>query len=643
MRSEDLIILPRPQKRENRAGSFSLRAGQSILLPCPDKEGLFGTAGRLQAILEKHLNLKLPLLIREQPDIGTAVIFSRCPRYQKEEYSLDISESRIDIGYGEPAGAFHAVSTLKQLIRQCGKALPCLRISDWPDFPVRGLMLDISRDKIPRMETLYRMVDLIADIKLNHFELYIQGFSFAYPSFPQVWADGTPITGEEMVRLSRYCRERFIDFVPNQNSFGHMGAWLARDEFNHLADCPHGFMAPWGRFDKPLGLNPLDDASLEFLKTTYADLLPCFDSVFFNVGCDETFDLGQGKSRDACEKLGKGQVYLNFLKKIYRLLKNRGKTMMFWGDIILKFPELIPELPQDVIVLQWGYDADQPLESDCEQFEKAKIPFYICPSTNVCNTIAGRTSVMRSNLLNAAVRGKRHGAIGYLNTDWGDHGHWQPLPVSYASYCLGAALSWSVEQNRNIDVTTYLDTFLFEDHRSHMGQFMLNAGNCSLPEQTGKYNGTGIFWQLYYAQLDGSGNPMPSLKLNLSRDYFAQIKQRTVRLMDDLGGVEMQCDDAEQIEAEMRLSLRLILHGANLGLLKTAARMGKNRKRRKLEELRDDLTVILRDYRENWLRRNRSGGLEDSVGRLEDLKQQYEKAILDIQRDSAPKGGESAG
>lgn len=642
MRRHELMILPRPQRLENRTGSFAFRTGQSIVLPCPDKEELFGTAVRLQTTLAKYLNLKLPLLIQEQPDTGTAVLFSRCPHYQKEEYSLEIGDSRIEIGYGDPAGAFHAVSTLRQLIRQCGKTLPCLWISDWPDFPVRGLMLDISRDKIPRMETLYRIVDLIADVKLNHFELYIQGFSFAYPSFPQVWADGTPITGEEMVRLSRYCRERFIDFVPNQNSFGHMGPWLARSEFRHLAECPDGFMAPWGWLNHGLCLNPLDDNSLEFLKTTYADLLPCFDSAFFNIGGDETHDLGLGKNKDVCEKLGKGRVYLDFLKKIHGLLKERGKKMMFWGDIILKFPELIPELPRDCTVLQWGYEADQPLESDCEKFEKAGIPYYICPSTNVCSTIVGRTSVMKSNLLNAAVRGKEHGAIGYLNTDWGDYGHWQPLPVSYAPYCLGAALSWSVEQNRDIDVAAYLDTFIFEDRCSRMGRFMLDAGDY-LPEQPDHDIGTGIFRLLYFFQLDGTGNPISSLKQNLKRDYFAQIKQRTVRLMDDLDGVEMQCDDAELIEAEMRLSLRLILHGANLGLLKTTARMGKDRKRCKLEELRDDLTVILRDYRENWLRRNRSGGLDDSVRRLEDLKRQYEKAIQDIQRDDTPKGGGSAG
>lgn len=113
-------------------------------------------------------------------------------------------------------------------------------------------MIDISRNKIPQLETLYRIIDLISDLKFNQLQLYIEGSPFAYESFPQVWELETPLTGEEILLIDAYCRERYIELVPNQNSFGHMEHWLSRPEFNHLAEIPGGFMLPDHMYDHDL-------------------------------------------------------------------------------------------------------------------------------------------------------------------------------------------------------------------------------------------------------------------------------------------------------------------------------------------------------------------------------------------------------
>src|SRR5690606_11763612 len=115
---------------------------------------------------------------------------------------------------------FYGAVTLIQLLEQAGASLPCLRISDRPDFVDRGVMLDVSRDKVPTMETLYRLVDRLASWKINQLQLYTE-HTFAYRHHPEVWAKASPLTGEEILRLDAYCRERFIELVPNQNSFGH--------------------------------------------------------------------------------------------------------------------------------------------------------------------------------------------------------------------------------------------------------------------------------------------------------------------------------------------------------------------------------------------------------------------------------------
>ncbi len=203
-------------------------------------------------------------------------------------------------------------------------------------------------------------------------------------------------------------------------------------------------MAPWGEMTGPFSLCPIDPRSLELVCDLYDELLPHFSSRTVNVGCDEAVDLGQGRSKDICEKFGIGQVYLDYLLKIHREVNRRGFRMQYWGDIIIHYPDLIPLLPEDATALEWGYEADHPFGLHAQKFAQAGIPFYLCPGTSAWNSIAGRTTNALANLKSAAENGLAYGAVGYLNTDWGDNGHWQPLPVSYLGMAMGAAYQLGV-------------------------------------------------------------------------------------------------------------------------------------------------------------------------------------------------------
>jgi hypothetical protein len=116
--------------------------------------------------------------------------------------------------------------------------------------------------------------------------------------------------------------------------------------------------------------------------------------------------------------------------------------MMFWGDIILHHPQLIRELPRDLVALNWGYEAGHPFARETAIFKRVGIPFYVCPGTSTWMTLVGRHDNAFANLREAAVAGHKHGAEGYLVTDWGDGGHPQPLAVSYLPYIFGAAVAW---------------------------------------------------------------------------------------------------------------------------------------------------------------------------------------------------------
>lgn len=393
-----------------------------------------------------------------------------------EGYALAITRQGIRIEFRENGGLRAAAATLGQLLREYGRKLPCLKIRDWPDFPRRGVMLDISRGRVPKLETLLELVDHLADFKINEFQLYTE-HTFAYRKYKPVWQKWGALTAAEIRVLDARCRELGIDLVPNQNSFGHLRYFLEHPPLRKLAEISEPYEGSTGDFLRfPTTLAPTHPGTVKFLRGLYDELLPNFSSDYFNVGCDETWDLGRGQSRGICERRGKGNVYVDFLKTIHREVRKRGRRMMFWGDIILHHPELLPKIPQGVIALNWGYEANHPFDKEAATFAKSKRQFYVCPGTSTWMTLVGRHDNGFANLMAGAEAGRKHGAIGYLNTDWGDGGHPQPLAVSYAPFLVGAAVSWCGKTYNQSLLVPVLSRDVFHDATQRLATAAIAMG-----------------------------------------------------------------------------------------------------------------------------------------------------------------------
>ena len=403
------------------------------------------------------------LLPRRRPLDSIRVVRTPLAPNHPEGYALTISKTGIEITYRETGGLRAASATLRQLLREYGRRLPCLWIRDWPDFARRGVMLDISRGRVPTLMTLLDLAERLADFKINELQLYTE-HTFAYKQFKSVWRGWGALTAAEIRALDRRCRELGIDLVPNQNSFGHLRQFLEHPRLKKLGELSEPYEAETKDFlRRPTTLAPTHPGTLPFLRGLYDELLPNFSSDFFNIGGDETWDLGKGQSRSVCDAKGRGRVYLDFLKKIHRQVATRKKRMMFWGDILLKYPKLVGELPRGVIALNWGYEANHPFAKEAAQFAKAGIPFYICPGTSTWQTFIGRHDNALANLREAAKAGKQWGALGYLNTDWGDGGHPQPLAVSWPLFAAGAALAWNSRSLEEKKIRAALSRDVFED------------------------------------------------------------------------------------------------------------------------------------------------------------------------------------
>jgi len=416
------------------------------------------------------------LLPKQQPLSAIKVVRTDSAPGHPEGYALDISTAGVEISFREQGGLRAATATLRQLLREYGRRLPCLHILDWPDFARRGVMLDISRGRVPKLETLLDLAEKLSDFKINELQLYTE-HTFAYKKYKSVWQSWGALSGEEIQKLNARCRELGIDLVPNQNSFGHLRYFLEDSRLKKLAEIPKPYEAETKDFlRRPTTLAPNHPSTLHFLRDLYDELLPNFSSEFFNIGGDETWDLGKGQSKKLCELKGKGRVYFNFLKKIHSEARKRGKTMMFWGDIILKYPALIRELPKDVIALNWGYEANHPFAKEAAKFAKAKIPFYICPGTSTWQTLIGKHDNALANLHAAAKAGKRFGALGFLITDWGDGGHPQPLAVSWPMLAAGASLAWNTRSLNERELSGVLSRDVFEDSTNRIATAAWNLG-----------------------------------------------------------------------------------------------------------------------------------------------------------------------
>ncbi len=611
------VLLPFPRKLKLDKGAYTLPSEAWVRLQEDVAGQLLPAAAALQDGLQTLGGAVLHTCVEKPKDGRPEALRLRvgpARGLRPDGYELTVAKDGIEIRAYDAAGAFYAAQTLLQLVRQYGTKLPRLEIVDYPDYERRGVMLDVSRDKAPRMETLRRLIPLLASWRINEFQLYTE-HTFAYSEHAVVWAEASPFSPDEIRELDALCWRHHIDLVPNQNSFGHMERWLKHKGYARLAEAPDGAETPWGfRSTEPFCLAPCEE-SLELLGGLYDELLPSFSSQYLNVGCDETYELGQGKSKALCEESGVGRVYLDFLLQIHELVEERGHTMMYWGDIILHHPELITELPRDAIALAWGYEADHPFDAEAQRFSDAGVPFYVCPGTSTWCSIAGRTSNMTANLENAAANGLRHGAKGYLNTAWGDRGHWDPLPMSYLGFAYGAALSWCAETNAFDPTLQALSLHAFEDETGEAARALADLGNVYRLIQQPRQNGSPL-WDAFWSDL-------PQLRADeVTEERIGGALDGVRCALERFESAPIGAADSDLLRLEARYAAGMLEHGC----LRLAAANGISVPAGlhvTPQTLREHLEQRLDEFRAVWLARNRVGGLLDSQRRLLQLVQEY--------------------
>lgn len=390
-----------------------------------------------------------------------------------EGYTLTISEGGIRICADGPAGGFFALQTLRQLAKNNSGSLPCCYIEDSPDLAYRGFYLDISRGRVPTLEKLKTVVDTLAFYKINSLQLYVED-AFTFKELEGIVSPECALTPEEIRELDDYCRERFIDLVPSMSSFGHLYNLLQSEKYNHICELrgfePHRNY--WLERQWHHTVDVYNPETIEVIGSMLRQFIPLFTSKYFNICCDETMDLCNGTNlgRD------KGEAYFHHVEKLIDIVRSYGKIPMMWGDECMARPDMAKErLPEDIIVLNWCY---RPVVAEWipKMFWERGFRQIACTGTSCWENFIENAYISRGNISSFAAHAKKFGAMGVLNTSWGDFGHVCPFNCNLYGLVLGAQKSWNVDSAIDGDYERALSSLVYSVEEFNMADTLRALG-----------------------------------------------------------------------------------------------------------------------------------------------------------------------
>ncbi len=379
----------------------------------------------------------------------------------KQGYVIRVTDSGVLVAARTAQGLFYGVQTLCQLLRPEGKtlAIPALVIRDWPSMEWRGVSDDISRGPIPTLDYLKMQIRTLAEYKIN-----LLGFNmehvFDFQTQPLVAprdaakdaSKAAALTPAEIKELVAYAGKYYITLLPEQQAFGHLHQFLKYEIYSDLAEMPHGHV-----------LTPTNPKTYDFIRQIYGEVVPLFPGPFFHIGSDETFELGLGQTKALAAQQGLGRVYLEHLQKVFEIMQPYHKQLMFWGDIAVKYPELLTILPKDMIAVPWDYDPKPSYQNIITPYTNAGLRVVVAPGAGNWRVIWPDLDSAFVNIRNFVRDGQKYQAIGALNTTWNDDGE-SLVDMTWPALVFGAAASWQPGESSIDDFKSSYDWAFYRNN-----------------------------------------------------------------------------------------------------------------------------------------------------------------------------------
>jgi hexosaminidase len=534
-----------------------------------------------------------------------------------EGYVLAVNANEVLVAGKTTAGTFYGLQTLKQLVRGDGAAafIPAVEIVDWPAMRWRGVSDDISRGPVPTVNYIKRQLRTCAAFKLNMHSFYMEQ-TFSSSSNPLIGPAGGSLTPNEVRELVAYARRYHIEVVPEQQTFGHLHKALKLEKYNELAETPYGDV-----------LSPQQPGSYKLIADWYRELNELFPGKFFHIGADETFELGEGQSREAAQARGVGAVYFEHLNRVREVLKPYDRRLMFWGDIALNHPDLIGSVPKDMIAMNWDYAPKDDYLPRIKPFKDAGLEQFVCPGVHNWNQIFPNLDASAKNIANFVRDGQTSGALGMMNTSWDDDGE-SLFEMTWYGIVLGAAASW---QNKAVDRNVFDESFDWAFFRNEGDEF---TGALRTLGSVNSLLGIGASDELFWR------DPFNSDFQKQARTLRSQIKELRLAVEnvdEQLLRNETRARRNRSMIPAMRFAAQRLDHlGRRMQVvekfsqdywdaylnLSDRRKVGRLRSYwgniyNSLREMAEDLTILKESYRQQWLAENRPYWLDSVLARYD--------------------------
>jgi hexosaminidase len=378
-----LQIIPQPIEIQQSDGSFVLTKTSTI--GYNSQECL-----KIAEMFSLKLNLSTGFSIKPQGKAGSIQFnLNEAPVKQlgNEGYSLVSSANRVIISANTPAGLFYGMQTLLQLMPKEIESktvvkmiwtIPSVKITDYPRFGWRGIMLDVSRNFFTK-EEVKQYIDEIARYKFNTLHWHLtddNGWRIEIKSLPKLTEVGAwrvprfgqfgsrtaPKPGEtatvggfytqaDIREIVQYAQDRNITILPEVDIPGHsMSAIASYPELCCTKDTnikvnPGSSFSEWygnGTFKMFIDntLNPSDENVYEFLDKVFTEIAALFPNPYIHVGGDECYK-GFWTKDSACVALMKKmnmtkpeELQAYFMKRVETILKSKGKKLIGWDEIL---------------------------------------------------------------------------------------------------------------------------------------------------------------------------------------------------------------------------------------------------------------------------------------------------------------------
>lgn len=365
-------IIPQPNEIEYREGSFTI--GEKTAIVVDDTEEGRRMAEDLRTFLQANFDLNLAVSTGEQEN---AVHLIRSGEQEEPgAYSLTVSGSGVLIESGSYQGLFYGVQTFKQMLTPQTAVqtpvLPFVSIKDAPEFPWRGMMLDVSRHFFPK-DSVKKVIDILAMHKMNKLHWHLVdgiGWRIEIDQYPELtqrgawrkvkkdkkpWEEfettyqnaggdvyGGYYTKDDIREIVAYAADRYIDVIPEIEMPGHSEAAL---------QCYPQYICDGVETSGVYCAG--NDGTFDFLQNIIGEVVELFPNEYLHIGGDE---VGKGawlqcrkcKKRMREENLHDGEELQSyFVKRMERFIHSKNRKLIGWDEI------LEGGLPERATVMSW--------------------------------------------------------------------------------------------------------------------------------------------------------------------------------------------------------------------------------------------------------------------------------------------------